>query len=304
VSRVGRPLAVSRVALLLAVAALSGCGGSSSQVAGTSFLVGPLNMPNVQAALAKEGFHVNSTRISRQPPSNGMLSFLPGVRVAGLVSEDGRDTRQQGRILVMVLSSPAAARRLYGFDRGELARAPAVSRPSALAVARNVVGAYIPPRAPGTDRTSAFKRAMARLAAAGGSSPSAVISISVRNVAGFRDRSYLLRCNPSGGSLPEASRACAGLSTVVAFSRKPRPKRCQALRAAIPRRLLAVARVRGRIDGRRIAIRLDSLSWCDVPRALARDLRAVSGFPKQAFIVDSASLPARYVTTVVLKGSS
>ena len=75
-----------------------------------------------------------------------------------------------------------------------------------------------------------------------------------------RSRQWTLRCDPVGGSLPNAATACAQL-TAEALRPLPRDTICTQIYGG-PQR----ARVRGRIDGRAVAASFSRSNGCEIHR--------------------------------------
>ena len=75
-----------------------------------------------------------------------------------------------------------------------------------------------------------------------------------------RSRQWTLRCDPVGGSLPDAATACAQL-TADALRPLPRDTICTQIYGG-PQR----ARVRGRVDGRAVASGFSRSNGCEIHR--------------------------------------
>ena len=75
-------------------------------------------------------------------------------------------------------------------------------------------------------------------------------------------RSWTLRCRPVGGSLPRRERACARLTALRRpFRPTPRNVACSEIYGG-PQ----VARVSGRLDGRRVRALLTRVNGCEIER--------------------------------------
>lgn len=105
---------------------------------------------------------------------------------------------------------------------------------------------------------------VALLALALGGSPSANLAIAVwPQGTAHASRSWTLRCNPAGGTLPRPAAACRQLSafSTSPFAPVPPTTVCTEIYGA-PQ----VARVRGTFRGRSVSARFTRVNGCEVER--------------------------------------